>query len=155
MGAKICLVVETSVQCRGHCLLTARQQVQATSPSRHLRGSLFLFFALAGLYVFVGIGVGIMLATVAKNQQQVVLISFFVNLPLIQLSGAIAPIESMPLVFKYLSLLNPLRHFVAIVRGILLKGVGLSILWPNVLALIAFVAVLLTISINRFRNQLS
>lgn len=120
-----------------------------------IRGSLLLFFALAGLYVFVGIGVGIMLATVAKNQQQVVLISFFVNLPLIQLSGAIAPIESMPLVFKYLSLLNPLRHFVAIVRGILLKGVGLSILWPNVLALIAFVAVLLTISINRFRNQLS
>jgi ABC-2 type transport system permease protein len=76
-------------------------------------------------------------------------------LPVIQLSGAIAPIESMPLVFHYLSLLNPLRHFVAIARGVLLKGVGLGILWPNVLALAAFVAVLLTISINRFRNQLS
>jgi ABC-2 type transport system permease protein len=118
-------------------------------------GSFILFFTLAGLYVFVGIGVGIMLATVARNEQQVVLISFFINLPVIQLSGAIAPIESMPLFFQYLSLLDPLRYFIDITRGILLKGVGLSVLWPNVLALEVFVAVLLTISINRFRSQLS
>lgn len=120
-----------------------------------LQGSLFLFLALGGLYLFVGIGVGLMLATLAKNQQQVVLTSFFINLPLIQLSGAIAPIESMPIFFQYLSLLNPLRHFVAISRGILLKGVGIDILFPHVLALAAFVVVLLTISINRFRSQLS
>jgi ABC-2 type transport system permease protein len=118
-------------------------------------GSFILFFTLAGLYVFVGIGVGIMLATVARNEQQVVLISFFINLPVIQLSGAIAPIESMPLFFQYLSLLDPLRYFIDITRGILLKGVGLNVLWPNVLALGVFVAVLLTISINRFRSQLS
>lgn len=79
-----------------------------------------------------------MLATLARNQQQVVLTSFFINLPLIQLSGAI---ESMPIVFQYLSLLNPLRHFVAISRGILLKGVGIDILYPHVLALTAFVLV--------------
>lgn len=119
------------------------------------RGSLPLFLSLAGLYVFVGIGVGIMLATIARNQQQVVLTSFFINLPLIQLSGAIAPIESMPKFFQYVSLLNPLRHFVAIARGILLKGVGLEVLWPHVLALGTFMIILLTISINRFRNQLS
>lgn len=119
------------------------------------RGSLLLFLSLAGLYVFVGIGVGIMLATIARNQQQVVLTSFFINLPLIQLSGAIAPIESMPKFFQYVSLVNPLRHFVAIARGILLKGVGLEALWPHVLALGTFMIILLTISINRFRNQLS
>jgi ABC-2 type transport system permease protein len=96
-----------------------------------------------------------MLATVCRTQQQVVLTSFFVNLPLIQLSGAIAPIESMPTVFKYLSLLNPLRHYVAIVRGILLKGVGLGVLWPNAIALFFFAVVLLSVSINRFRSQLS
>lgn len=119
------------------------------------RGSPVLFLALASLYLFVGIGFGIMLATLARSQQQVILTSFFINLPLIQLSGAIAPIESMPLFFQYLSLLNPLRHFVAIARGILLKGIGLDILWPNVLALAMFVVVLLTISINSFRKQLS
>ncbi len=119
------------------------------------RGNLILYFVLASLYVFVGIGIGIMLATLARSQQQVILISFFINLPVIQLSGAIAPIESMPVVFQYLSLLNPLRHFVTISRGILLKGVGMDVLWPNVLALAFIVTVLLTVSINRFRSQLS
>ena len=119
------------------------------------RGYFPLFLGLSALYLFVGIGIGIMLATVCRTQQQVVLTSFFVNLPLIQLSGAIAPIESMPTVFKYLSLLNPLRHYVAIVRGILLKGVGLGVLWPNAIALLFFAVVLLSVSINRFRTQLS
>ena len=119
------------------------------------RGDALLFFALSGLYVFVGIGIGIMLATISRSQQQVVLTSFFINLPLIQLSGAIAPIESMPLFLQYLSLLNPLRHYVAIMRGLLLKGVGLEVLWPNAIALALFAIGLLSISINRFRAQLS
>jgi len=85
----------------------------------------------------------------------VFLMSFFINLPLIQLSGAIAPIETMPILFQYLSLLNPLRHYVAIVRGILLKGIGLEVLWPNAIALLLFATVLLAVSINRFRSQLS
>lgn len=119
------------------------------------RGSVILFFAFAGLYVFVGIGIGIMLATLARSQQQVILISFFINLPVIQLSGAIAPIESMPKFFQDLSWFNPLRHFVTITRGLLLKGVGIEVLWPNVLMLAIFAVVLLTISINRFRSQLS
>jgi ABC-2 type transport system permease protein len=119
------------------------------------RGNPLLFFILAGLYVLVGIGVGIMLATTSKSQQQVVLTSFFVNLPLIQLSGAIAPIESMPIAFQYLSLLDPLRHFVTIARGLLLKGVGLEVLWGNAIALLIFAVSLLAISTNRFRKQLS
>ncbi|MEA5503075.1 ABC transporter permease [Halotia wernerae UHCC 0503] len=119
------------------------------------RGNLVLFLGLSGLYLFVGIGIGIMLATVCRTQQQVVLTSFFINLPLIQLSGAISPIESMPVVFKYLSLLNPLRHYIAIVRGIMLKGVGLEVLWLNAIALLLFAIVLLSISINNFRRQLS
>lgn len=119
------------------------------------RGNAALFLALSGLYLFVGIGIGIMLATVCRTQQQVVLTSFFINLPLIQLSGAISPIESMPIFFKYLSLLNPLRHYIEIVRGILLKGVGLEVLWLNAIALLVFATLLLSVSINQFRRQLS
>ncbi|WP_448570105.1 ABC transporter permease [Trichothermofontia sp.] len=119
------------------------------------RGSVLLFLSLSGLYIFVGIGVGMMLATIARNQQQVVLISFFINMPLIQLSGAIAPVESMPLLIRYLSWLNPLRHYITIVRSILLRGVGLDVLWPHVLALFVFVIFLLSISTHRFRQQLS
>ncbi|NES97619.1 MAG: ABC transporter permease [Desertifilum sp. SIO1I2] len=119
------------------------------------RGNFLLFLGLSGLYLLVGIGIGILLATLCRTQQQVVLTSFFINLPLIQLSGAIAPIESMPIFFKYLSLLNPLRHYITIVRGILLKGVGLTVLWPHAIALLGFAIVLLSVSIRQFRRQLS
>jgi ABC-2 type transport system permease protein len=118
-------------------------------------GSFILFILLSALYLFVGIGIGILLATVCQSQQQVVLTTFFINLPMVQLSGAIAPIETMPDFFRYLSLFNPLRHYVAIVRGILLKGVGLEALLMHVIALAVFAVVLLTISIRQFRNQLS
>ena len=117
------------------------------------RGSFLLFMVLSGLYVFVGIGVGIMLATLCQSQQQVVLTTFFINLPMVQLSGAIAPIETMPPFFQVLSLLNPLRHYITIVRGILLKGVGLEALWTQSLALGCFAVVLLAVSTNRFRQQ--
>ena len=120
-----------------------------------LRGSFPLFLVLSGLYVFVGIGIGMMLATLCDNQQQVMLTSFFVNMPLIQLSGAIAPIESMPAFFRYLSWFNPLRHYVAILRAILLRGVGLEVIWPQAIALLVFAAVLGTISAKQFRQQVS
>ncbi len=120
-----------------------------------VRGSFLLFLACSGVYISVGIGIGIMLATISRSQQQAQLISFFVTLPVIQFSGAISPIESIPLVLQYFALLNPLNHYVLILRGLLLKGVGLDVLWPNALALLVFAIVLLTISINRFRTQLS
>lgn len=119
------------------------------------RGSLPLFLALSCLYLFVCMGIGMMLATICRNQQQVVLFSFFINVPIIQLSGALTPIETMPVVFQYISLLNPLRFYVEIARGVLLKGIGLDILLPNVLALCVFAVILLTISIRRFRTQMS
>ncbi|MGB8702250.1 MAG: ABC transporter permease [Thermosynechococcaceae cyanobacterium] len=119
------------------------------------RGDFILFMALSSLYVFVGISVGILLATVSKSQQQVVLTAFFINLPMVQLSGAIAPIETMPPFFQAISWLNPLRHYIAIVRGILLKGVGLESLWGHALALALFAIVLLTVSVSLFRRQLS
>ncbi|MBV8887736.1 MAG: ABC transporter permease [Chroococcidiopsidaceae cyanobacterium CP_BM_RX_35] len=114
-----------------------------------------LFLVLSGSFVLVGIGIGVMLATYSRNQQQAQLTSFFVTLPVIQFSGAISPIESMPVVFRYLSLLNPLNHYIVILRGLLLKGVGLDVLWPNALALLFFATILMAVSINRFRAQQS
>ncbi|UFP93001.1 ABC transporter permease [Gloeobacter morelensis] len=118
------------------------------------RGNFLGFMVFTSLYICVGVGIGMMLATIARSQTQVVLTSFFVNLPLIQLSGAIAPIETMPEFFQFISLADPLRHYIAIVRGMLLKGVGFEVLWPNVLALGASAFLLLAISANRFRKQL-
>jgi ABC-2 type transport system permease protein len=119
------------------------------------RGNFLLFVFLSALYIFVCIGIGILLATLAQNQQQVILISFFFNTPMIQLSGAIAPTESMPPVFQFLSLLNPLRYYVEIARNLIIKGVGLEVVWRQAIALLVFAIVLLTISIKRFRSQLN
>lgn len=119
------------------------------------RGNLPLFLLLSALYIFVGISIGILLATVSRTQSQVMLSSFFINLPMVQTSGAIAPIDSMPPFFQVLSLANPLRHYIAIVRGMMLKGVGLEALWPHVLALALIGPILLTLSVRRFRSQLS
>ena len=119
------------------------------------RGNMFVFVIVSAIYLFVGISIGILLATISKNQRQVVLTSFFINLPMIQTSGAIAPIESMPAFFQYLSLINPLRHYVAIARGFLLKGVGIGELWHNIAALVVFAVVLILISVQQFRRQLS
>jgi ABC-2 type transport system permease protein len=81
--------------------------------------------------------------------------SFFVNPPLAVLSGALTPIEAMPRWIQPLTLLNPIRHFAEIARGILVKGVGLEVVYPQLLALAAFTAVLVGISVWRFRRQLS
>ncbi|AVH70990.1 ABC transporter permease [Nostoc sp. 'Lobaria pulmonaria (5183) cyanobiont'] len=120
-----------------------------------LRGNFLLFFGLSIIYLLVGISIGILLAMFSSSQQQVVLMSFFINMPILQTSGVLAPIEAMPPFFQVLSLLNPLRHYIAIVRGILLKGVGLDVLWMHILALLSIAVVLLTISLSKFRNQLS
>jgi ABC-2 type transport system permease protein len=133
-------------------LLINLQSVFLYNPG--LSGSLILLFFLSSIYLFVGMSIGIMLATISRTQQQAFLTSFFINLPVVQLSGAIAPIESMPIFFQYLSLLNPLRHYVAIVRGILLRGVGLETLWGEAIALVLFAAIMLSISVSRFRRQL-
>ena len=119
------------------------------------RGNYLLFLALSALYLFVCIGIGILLATLANNQQQVVLTSFFFNVPLIQLSGAIAPIETMPPFFRTLSFFDPLRHYVHICRSLILKDVGIEALWINIIALFIFALLFLGVSINRFRAQLS
>ena len=119
------------------------------------RGNYFLFFALSGLYVFVSIGLGILLATLSRTQQQVVLTSFFFNVPIIQFSGAIAPIESMPPFFRFLAWFDPLRHYVAIARSLILKGVAVDALLPHIAALFVFAVVLLTVSARRFRSQLN
>lgn len=118
------------------------------------RGSVPLFFLISSIYIFVGISIGITLASISKNQRQAILTSFFFNLPIIQLSGAVAPLNSMPKFCQYLSLLNPLRYYIICIRGILLKGVGLDVLWPNVVILAIFAFVLMSVSANRFRSQL-
>lgn len=119
-----------------------------------VRGSL-LFLLLAGmLAAFAGTGVGITLATFSSTQQQSQLLTFFMMPPLTLLSGAFAPIESMPMFLQYLSMLDPLRYLLIVVRGITLKGAGLALLWQPLAILAGFAVVLYGLSAARYRRQL-
>ena len=118
------------------------------------RGNLFIVFVGAALCVLCGIAIGTFLATFTRTARQAQLMSFFVNPPLSSLSGALTPVEAMPHWMQPLTVLNPIRHFGVITRSALLKGSGIDILWPNILALAAITFVLLSLSVWRFRKQL-
>jgi ABC-2 type transport system permease protein len=119
------------------------------------RGNFFTYMFVSGIYIFVVISIGIILATISKNQRQAILTSFFFNLPLIQLSGAISPIESMPDFFRMLTYLDPLRYYIDCIRNILLRGVGLEVMGREVFVLASLAVILLFSSAAGFRKQLS
>src|SRR5215510_2748360 len=120
-----------------------------------MRGSLVLLYVSGMLCVLSGIGIGTIIATFTRSQQQAQLMSFFVNPPLSMLSGATTPIEAMPKWLQPLTDLNPVKHFAVLARGVMLKGVGLEVLYPNFLALVAFTIILVGVSAWRFRKQLN
>lgn len=120
-----------------------------------LRGSILLLYTAGMLCVLSGIGIGTIIATFTRSQQQAQLMSFFVNPPLSMLSGATTPIEAMPTWLQPLTNLNPVKHFAVLARGVMLKGVGLDVLYPNFLALLAFTIILVGVSAWRFRKQLN
>jgi ABC-2 type transport system permease protein len=118
-----------------------------------VRGALWLFAVAGACASLAGIGIGVMVATVSKSQQQAQLLTFFVNPPITLFSGATSPIENMPEFFQKLSYLDPLRYLVTIVRGVTLKNSPWSALWPNLAVLAGFAVVLFSISAWRFRKQ--
>jgi ABC-2 type transport system permease protein len=118
-------------------------------------GSLPLLLVAGCLCILSGISIGTVIATFSKSAQQAQLTSFFVNPPLSSLSGALNPVEAMPKWLQPLTVLNPVHHFAAIVRGTMLKGGGFMDVWQNFLGLLLFTIVLVSLSIWRFRKQLS
>ena len=119
-----------------------------------VRGSLLLFFVAASLCVLCGIGLGMMIATFTRTQQQAQLMGFFTNPPLALLSGATTPIEAMPTWLQPITSVNPVKHFAIISRGILLKGSGVDVLYPQLLALAVIALVMVSVSAWQFRKQL-
>jgi ABC-2 type transport system permease protein len=116
----------------------------------------FLFLTLCtGVYLLSVLGIGLYISTVSKTQQQAMMATFFFFQPAILLSGFATPIENMPIGFQYVTYLNPLRYFLVIVRAVFLKGVGIEVLWPQVLALFILGAVILLLSALRFKKRLT
>lgn len=118
-----------------------------------LRGSLVVFLALTALFLASAIGIGVLVASVARTLQQALLLAFFGLFPVMFLSGTVVPIKSMPDFLQSLSLLSPLRYYTDIILSIFLKGAGLAELWPQAVALAAIGTLLFGCSALIFRRQ--
>ena len=119
------------------------------------RGNVLLVVSASALCLLCGISIGTFIATFTRSARQAQLTLFFVNPPLTSLSGAFTPVEAMPKWLQPMAQFNPIQHFGQISRGAMLKGSGFATLWPNFLALLAFTLVLVSLSVWRFRKQLS
>jgi ABC-2 type transport system permease protein len=119
-----------------------------------IRGDLVLLFFATGLYLMTMLGIGLFVSTVSQTQQQAMISTFFFFFPAMLLSGFAFPIANMPVPVQWLTLLNPLRYYLVIVRAIFLKGVGMDILWSQMLALALMGVFMLTLAAKRFHKTL-
>ena len=121
-----------------------------------LRGSFGLLLLMCMVYLLSALGLGLFVSTISHTQQQAMMTtSFFFLLPMVFLSGFIFPIENMPEAIQPITYLIPLRYFLVILRGIFLKGVGLEVLWPDALALLAWGLAILTLATLRSTKRLA
>lgn len=119
-----------------------------------MRGSIPLLFLCTILYLLTTLGAGLFLSTMCSTQQEAMMSVFLFNFPATLLSGFAYPIANMPQVIQYLTYLNPQRYYLTIIRYIFLKGVGIEVLWPEMLALLFIGVVVIMMSSLRFQKRL-
>jgi ABC-2 type transport system permease protein len=120
-----------------------------------IRGSLLLLGVATGVYLLSTLGFGLFISTVSRSQQQAMMSAFMFMFPAMLLSGFAFPIENMPESIQYLTWLNPLRHYLVIIRGIFLKGVGSAVLWPQIVGLAVLGSAILAVAVYRFRKTVA
>jgi ABC-2 type transport system permease protein len=116
-------------------------------------GNPLLLFAVAAVYLVAALGVGLWISTVVDTQQQAMFVTFFVMMIYLLMSGLFTPIDSMPRWVQIVAELNPVRHFVAISRAVLVKGAGLREIQTPFLALCAFAVVVFTLAVRQYSKR--
>ncbi len=119
-----------------------------------VRGSLLELLVLTLPFLFGSLGIGLALSVVARNQAQALQMTMFTLLPSILLSGFLYAREGMPVVFRVISLAIPMTYYLQVLRGVIVKGVGIEVLWPQLAALTVFAVVVLGVSVSRFRKTI-
>jgi ABC-2 type transport system permease protein len=120
-----------------------------------VKGSILLLLLECMLYILMSLTLGILISTVSKNMQQAIFISLIgLMLPTILLSGFIFPIENMPKVYDYVSMIMPPRYFIIIIKNIMIKGTGLLYIWKETLILIIMTMIFTGLSVRNFKIRL-
>ena len=119
-----------------------------------IQGSLTLLYATAAIYILGNLGLALLVSVTARTQQQALLTAFFILVPAILLSGFIFPIRNMPEVVQWFTVLNPMRWFLQVLHGVVVKGVGIRILWLPIGAQVILATSFLILAVSRFRKTL-
>lgn len=119
-----------------------------------IRGSILLLLFCSVLFIMTTLGIGLLISSISSTQQQAMLSTMFFLLPNILLSGFVSPIANMPKVLQWITYIIPARYFIEIVRSIYLKGIGITYLYPQILALFVIGVLILGYSIKSFHKQL-
>ncbi|MGE5176428.1 MAG: ABC transporter permease [Hyphomicrobiales bacterium] len=119
------------------------------------RGSFLLLVGASLLYIVAALGIGLLVSTISATQQEAYMASILVFMPSVLLSGFMFPVTSMPELFQWITLANPVRHYIVIVRSVFLKGAGFEALWPHFLALFLIGATMLLVASTRFRKSIA
>ena len=120
-----------------------------------VKGSIPLLYGLSGLYLFGNMGIALIISTTSSTQQQAMLTSFLILMPCVMLSGFMFPIKNMPDSVQYITVLNPMRWYLEILRGIVMKGVGIKVLWQPVAAQAVLAWAFIGIAWAGFKKTLS
>ncbi len=119
-----------------------------------IHGSILLLYGLTGIYLCGNLGLALLVSASANTQQQALLTVFFIIMPCVLLSGFMFPIHNMPTVVQYVTWVNPMRWYLEILRGVVMKGVGIRILWPAAVAQLTLAVGFLVLASQRFRKTL-
>lgn len=119
-----------------------------------IQGSIALLYGLTSLFIIASLTLGVLISTISQTQMQAMQLSFFIFMPSVLLSGFMFPREAMPTFFYLLGDLLPLTFYLEIMRGIVLKGIGINFLWSQTLALLAFIVATLLISVMKFQKKI-
>ncbi len=111
-----------------------------------------LLLLAALLFLLTALGLGLLISTISNTQQEAFLTTFLAIMPVMMLSGFMFPVTSMPVAFQWITLANPLRHYLEIVRAIFLKGAGIDALWPQFLFLLVMGVAVLWLATTRFHK---
>ena len=117
-------------------------------------GSWILLYGLVLIFLFTTLGTGIFISTVSRTQQQAMFYAWFFMIFIILTSGFFIPIQNMPTSIQYLTYLNPVRYFMTIIRGIMMKGAGIDTLYPSIIAMVLFSVSIFTVASLRFAKRL-
>ncbi|MBI5017104.1 MAG: ABC transporter permease [Deltaproteobacteria bacterium] len=119
-----------------------------------IRGNPAVLLLGTGLFLMSTLGAGLFISTVSQTQQQAMMTTFFYAFPAILLSGFAFPIANMPEPVQWITYLNPLRYYLVILRGVFLKGVGIGVLWPQMVGLAVLGPITLALASTRFQKTL-